>query len=90
MTDWSDVDVDGLAGGLDGTARIAREQLVAWLVERGFSADQIRESATLRSYRLRDGSVTTAGSFQPEKSPNRPESTLSCCSVYRTQLVCHE
>jgi adenylate cyclase len=46
MTDGSDVDVDGLAGGLDGAARIAREQLVAWLVERGFSADQIRGSAT--------------------------------------------
>jgi adenylate cyclase len=46
MTDGSDVDVGGLAGGLDGVVRIAREQLVAWLVERGFSADQIRGSAT--------------------------------------------
>jgi class 3 adenylate cyclase len=46
MTDGSDVDVDGLADGLDEAARIAREQLVAWLIERGFSADQIRGSAT--------------------------------------------
>jgi adenylate cyclase len=46
MTDGSDVDDDGLADGLDGAARIPHEQLVAWLVERGFSADQILGSAT--------------------------------------------
>ncbi len=46
MTDRFDVDVNGLVDGLEGPARHARELLVAWLVERGFSADQIRGSAT--------------------------------------------
>jgi adenylate cyclase len=46
MTDGSDVHVDGLADNPNGASRLAGEQLVAWLVERGFSADQIRGSAT--------------------------------------------
>jgi len=47
MTDGSDVDVEGLADGLDGAARIAREQLVAW---QGLRADP-----DLRADRLRRG-----------------------------------
>jgi len=46
MTDDSDIGDGGLAGGLVGAARRERDELIAWLLEQGFSVDQIRASAT--------------------------------------------
>ena len=44
MTD--DIGAGELVRGLEGAARREREELVSWLLERGFSVEQIRASAT--------------------------------------------
>ena len=42
----ADVDLEalGLLDGLEGEARTERAELIAWLLDRGFSIDQIRAS----------------------------------------------
>ncbi len=37
-----DVDIEGLLDGLEGQARTERAELVAWLLEQGYTVDQIR------------------------------------------------
>jgi adenylate cyclase len=37
-----DVDIEGLLDGLEGQARTERADLVEWLLEQGFTVDQIR------------------------------------------------
>lgn len=39
-----DVDASGLLDGLEGEARDERAELIAWLLDRGFTVDQIRRS----------------------------------------------
>ncbi|HUO37292.1 MAG TPA: adenylate cyclase regulatory domain-containing protein, partial [Mycobacterium sp.] len=39
-----DIEASGLLDGLDGDARTERAELVAWLLERGFTVDEIRGS----------------------------------------------
>lgn len=44
VTDLEDLDAAGLLDGLDGTARAERAELVEWLMSKGYTAAQIRES----------------------------------------------
>ena len=46
MSDDSDIGEGGLAGALAGAARREHDELIVWLLERGFSLDQIQASAT--------------------------------------------
>lgn len=46
MTPAVDLDASGLLDGLDGQARQDRAELVTWLLERGFTVEQIRGSFT--------------------------------------------
>jgi adenylate cyclase len=59
------LDQSGLLDGLTGHARQEREELIGWLLERGFRADQIRNSLSpimLAATRIigDDGAVTSA------------------------------
>jgi adenylate cyclase len=64
----ADVDIEalGLLDGLEGDARAERAQLIAWLLERGFSIDHIRASVAaplmLPAYRVLgdDGELVSA------------------------------
>jgi adenylate cyclase len=42
VDDGIDQNIDDLLGGLEGTARTERAELVAWLIEQGVTADEIR------------------------------------------------
>ncbi len=44
MAEEVDLDALGLLDGLDGDARAERAELVSWLLEQGFTADEIRAS----------------------------------------------
>lgn len=44
MADDVDIEASGLLDGLDGDARIARAELIQWLLEEGFTVDRIRTS----------------------------------------------
>ena len=46
MTPDVDLDASGLLDGLDGQARQDRAELLTWLLERGFTVEQIRGSVT--------------------------------------------
>ncbi|MGV0835888.1 adenylate cyclase regulatory domain-containing protein [Mycolicibacterium thermoresistibile] len=66
MADEVDIEASGLLGDLDGDARAQRGELIAWLLERGFSLDEIREAVSpmlLASRRLigDDGRYVSAG-----------------------------
>ena len=41
-----DIEASGLLDGLDGSARVARAELIEWLLEEGFTVDRIRTSFT--------------------------------------------
>ena len=41
-----DLDASGLLDGLDGQARQERAELITWLLDRGFSVEQIRAAIT--------------------------------------------
>ena len=64
----ADVDIEalGLLDGLEGEAREERAQLIAWLLDRGFSIDHIRASVAaplmLPAYRVLgdDGELVSA------------------------------
>lgn len=45
MADDFDLDASGLLDDLEGSAREERAELILWLIERGFSIEQIREAA---------------------------------------------
>jgi adenylate cyclase len=44
VTERVDIEASGLLDGLEGDARAERAELVAWLLERNFTVDQIREA----------------------------------------------
>lgn len=46
MTPDVDLDASGLLDGLDGQARSERAELLTWLLDRGFTVEQIRDSLT--------------------------------------------
>jgi len=37
-----DVDIEGLLDGLEGQARAERAELIQWLIDKGFTVEQIR------------------------------------------------
>ncbi len=41
-----DADIEGLLDGLEGQARTERAELVAWLLEQGYTAEQIRDAVS--------------------------------------------
>ncbi len=45
MAESLDLDASGLLDGLEGRARAERAELIPWLIERGFSIDQIRDAS---------------------------------------------
>lgn len=61
-----DIEASGLLDGLEGTARQDRAELIAWLLERGFSFEHIQASAAapvmLPAYRVLgdDGTLVSA------------------------------
>ncbi|BAV39547.1 adenylate/guanylate cyclase domain-containing protein [Mycobacterium ulcerans] len=61
-----DIEASGLLDGLEGTARQDRAELIAWLLERGFSLEHIQASAAapvmLPAYRVLgdDGTLVSA------------------------------
>jgi adenylate cyclase len=66
MASAVDLEASGLLDGLDGAARQDRAELIAWLLDRGFSLEHIRASAAapvmLPAYRILgdDGSLVSA------------------------------
>ncbi|MGA8331991.1 MAG: adenylate cyclase regulatory domain-containing protein, partial [Mycobacterium sp.] len=56
MTADADIEASGLLYGLEGKARLDRAELIAWLLDRGFSMEQIRASQAapmlLPAYRI--------------------------------------
>jgi adenylate cyclase len=56
MTADPDIEASGLLYGLEGKARLDRAELIAWLLDRGFSMEQIRASRAapmlLPAYRI--------------------------------------
>ncbi len=44
--DVDDLDASGLLDGIDGQARQERAELILWLLDRGFSVEQIRTAFT--------------------------------------------
>lgn len=44
VTEAQEIDESGLLDGLTGTARTERAELIAWLLSRGFTVDEVREA----------------------------------------------
>ena len=86
-----DIEVSGLLYGLEGKARQERAELITWLLDRGFSMEQIRSSRRPRCCCPRTASsVTMAHTSLLARSANRPEFNWICYSVSNERPVCRE
>ena len=75
-----DVEASGLLDGLEDGARTERAELIQWLLERGFTVEQIRARSypTLLAARRILGDDGTY--VRRARSARRPASTSNCCS----------